>query len=135
MDVRHDHLRLIADPTRFRILQFLAEPVQTCCSREDGVCACDVESFLGLSQPTVSHHMRILGAAGLVHAERRGRWVYYELDVAALRALAAGLVELADLAEANGPSSRPASAAGGVARAGSEGAVAHPPYQQRTPGE
>src|SRR5690625_1237871 len=94
-----DKLKLIGDGTRFRILQFLADPVLSCCSREDGVCACDLEEFLGLSQPTVSHHMKQLVAAGVVTAERRGTWVYYELVPSALRQLAAQLDVLATAAE------------------------------------
>lgn len=73
-------LKILADPTRLAILQFLLEPIQSCCSREDGVCACDIEAFLGFSQPTVSHHMKQLVDAGFVSAERRGRWVYYDLQ-------------------------------------------------------
>lgn len=95
-----DKLKLLGDPTRFKILEFLAEPVQSCCTRDDGVCGCDLETFLGLSQPTVSHHMKQLVDAGLVTAERRGRWVYYELESAALRELATALEGLAVASEA-----------------------------------
>lgn len=72
-------LKALADPVRLSILEFLLEPVQSCCSREDGVCACDLEGFLGLSQPTVSHHMKLLVQASFVRAEKRGRWVFYSL--------------------------------------------------------
>ena len=75
-----NQLKVLADPTRLKILDFLLEPLQSCCSREDGVCGCDLETFLGFSQPTVSHHMKQLVAAGFVTAERRGRWVYYDLE-------------------------------------------------------
>jgi len=92
-------LRVLADPTRSRILAFLADPVASCCSRDDGVCACDVEAFLGVAQSTVSHHMRLLVDAGLVHAEKRGRWTYYRLEAGALRDLAEELTALADAAE------------------------------------
>ncbi len=94
-----DKLKLLGDPTRFKVLKFLAEPGPGCCSRDDGVCGCDIEEFLGLSQPTVSHHMKQLVDARLVRAERRGRWVYYELEPTALRELAAALEGLADAAE------------------------------------
>ena len=94
-----DTLKLIGDGTRYRILQFLANPILSCCSREDGVCACDLEAFLGLSQPTVSHHMKQLVAAGVVTAERRGDWVYYELVPSTLRQLAAQLNAMAAAAE------------------------------------
>jgi ArsR family transcriptional regulator len=87
--------KVLADPTRARILAFLLEPVQSCCRREDGVCGCDLETFLGVSQPTVSHHMKALVEVGLVTAEKRGRWVYYDLVPARLAALADGLAAFA----------------------------------------
>jgi ArsR family transcriptional regulator len=96
-------LRLLAHPTRARAVAFLADPVQSCCSRDDGVCACDLETFLEVGQSTVSHHMKALVEAGLVHAEKRGRWVYYDLDAGALRELAANLSALAAVAETNDP--------------------------------
>lgn len=80
-------LKALADPHRLSILNFLLEPLQSCCSRAEGVCACDLETFLGLSQPTVSHHMKLLVQAGFVRAEKRGKWVYYELQSAAFAAL------------------------------------------------
>jgi len=96
-------LQILSHPTRARAVAFLADPIQSCCSREDGVCACDLETFLEVGQPTVSHHMKLLVDAGLVHAEKRGRWVYYELDADALRELAANLTTLADAADARDP--------------------------------
>ena len=72
-------LKAIADPHRLSILNFLLEPIQSCCSRDEGVCACDLEAFLGLSQPAVSHHMKLLVQAGFVRADKRGKWVYYDL--------------------------------------------------------
>lgn len=73
-------LRALADPNRLAIVDFLHDPIQSCCSRAEGVCGCDLETFLGVSQPTVSHHMKQLVEAGLVVAEKRGRWVYYDLN-------------------------------------------------------
>lgn len=93
------HLKVLADPARLKILTFLREPIQTCCSREDGVCACDLEAFLDLAQPTVSHHLKQLVLAGFVRAERRGRWTYYELEPARFREIAAALVAFAEVAE------------------------------------
>ena len=84
-------LKALAEPARLKILDFLLEPDQTCCSRDDGVCACDVETLLGLSQPTVSHHMKLLVQAGFVTAEKRGRWVFYAVDPRAFDALAEDL--------------------------------------------
>ena len=64
----------LADPVRLRILSMLAE------APTGEVCVCDFVRPLGRSQPTISHHLKILGEAGLVHGERRGRWVWYTLD-------------------------------------------------------
>lgn len=93
-------LKALADPTRVAIVEFLRAPQADCCSRGDGVCACDLEGVLGLSQPTVSHHMKLLVDAGFVRAERRGRWVYYELAAAAFDALAEELRRLPRVAPA-----------------------------------
>ncbi len=73
-------LKALADPVRLSIVEFLRIPIQSCCVREDGVCACDLETFLGLSQPTISHHMKVLVQAGFVRAEKQGRWVHYALE-------------------------------------------------------
>ena len=72
--------KALSDPLRLRILEFLRRPDAACCSTEDKVCACDLEGLLGLSQPTISHHMKLLVQAGLVTAEKSGRWVYYRID-------------------------------------------------------
>ena len=84
-------LKALADPVRLSILEFLLKPVQACCVQEKGVCACDFENVLGLSQPTVSHHMKILVQAGFVRPEKRGRWVYYELNPDTFTALQTSL--------------------------------------------
>ena len=94
-----DRLKLLGDATRWRIVEFLAHPIQSCCSRADGVCGCDLETFLGVTQPTISHHMKQLVDAGLVTAERRGRWVYYELDASAFQELASALKDVAQAAK------------------------------------
>lgn len=80
MEETAGRLKAIADPARLKILEFLLEPRGDCCAREDGVCGCDFETLLGLSQPTVSHHLKILVQAGLLSAEKRGRWTYYALE-------------------------------------------------------
>src|SRR5688572_19459983 len=64
-------LQAAADPTRLAILRQLAE----CAS----VCACDFTACCDVSQPTVSHHLRVLREAGWVDTERRGTWIYYSL--------------------------------------------------------
>ncbi len=71
-------LAALADPVRLRIVSILAA------SSTGAVCGCELEDPLGLSQPTVSHHLRILREAGLVEGERRGRWVHYSLVPARL---------------------------------------------------
>lgn len=96
-------LSLVTEPTRARIVAFLADPVASCCRSDDGVCGCDLEAFLGVGQSTVSHHMKRLVEGGLVDAEKRGRWTYYRLMPAVLRDLAAQLSALADAAERRDP--------------------------------
>jgi ArsR family transcriptional regulator, arsenate/arsenite/antimonite-responsive transcriptional repressor len=71
----------LADPVRLRVLSILA-------AAPDGeVCVCHLVEPLGKSQPTISHHLKILGDAGLVHGDRRGKWVWYSLDRERLRDL------------------------------------------------
>lgn len=101
--------KALGDPARLRIIEFLYRPDAACCSAEDKVCACDVESLLKLSQPAVSHHMKILTQAGLVSAEKEGRWVYYRLNRRRFRELSQHLAQFgkADTA-AKSPSRRAA---------------------------
>lgn len=61
----------LGDPARLRLLSLIA----TAPSGE--VCVCDLVEPIGKSQPTVSHHLKVLGEAGLVTHERRGRWAWY----------------------------------------------------------
>jgi ArsR family transcriptional regulator len=61
---------VLADPTRLRLLSLIAAAGDACA-------ACDLVEPLGVSQPTVSHHLKVLREAGLVESEKRGRWVYY----------------------------------------------------------
>ena len=73
--------KVLADPARLRLLSMVA-------AAGDGeVCACDLVEPVGRSQPTVSHHLRILREAGLVSSERRGTWVWYRAEAAQLEAL------------------------------------------------
>jgi ArsR family transcriptional regulator len=64
----------LADPARLRILSMLAA------ASAGEVCVCDFVGPIGKSQPTISHHLKILSEAGLVHGDRRGKWVWYSLD-------------------------------------------------------
>jgi len=64
----------LSDPVRLRVLSILAA------SSEGEVCVCEFVEPLGKSQPTISHHMKILSEAGLVQGDRRGKWVWYSLN-------------------------------------------------------
>lgn len=66
-------LKALAEPMRLRLLSHVA--AQGC----ESVCACDLTSELGISQPTVSHHMKKLVEAGLLTREQRGRWAHYSV--------------------------------------------------------
>ena len=79
-------LQAAADPTRLAILRQLSEAAE--------VCACDFTACCDVSQPTVSHHLKVLREAGWIDAERRGSWVWYSLRPAAIarfRELAGGV--------------------------------------------
>lgn len=71
-------LKGLADPVRLRILRLVAD------SPDTTACACHLPAALGISQPTLSHHLKKLVEAGLLQREQRGRWVHYRLDAAAL---------------------------------------------------
>ena len=66
-------LKAIAEPTRLRLVSLVA-------AHADGeACVCDLTEPVGLSQPTVSHHLKILVDAGVLQREQRGKWAYYTL--------------------------------------------------------
>lgn len=96
--------KALSDPARVKILEFLRAPGTGCCVFDDRVCACDVERILGVSQATVSHHMKLLIDAGLVSAEKRGRWTMYRVNAAAFSRMADWLAPFA--ASAGGCSPR-----------------------------
>src|SRR3954463_3375422 len=75
----------LADPARLRLLGLLAS------AAGGEVCNCDLVGPLGKSQPTVSHHLRVLADAGLVVGDKRGRWVWYRIVPERLAALQAAL--------------------------------------------
>ncbi|SDO38345.1 transcriptional regulator, ArsR family [Nakamurella panacisegetis] len=78
-------LKAIADPTRLRLLSMVA-------AHEGGeACVCDLTEPLGLTQPTISHHLRVLVDAGLLTRDKRGVWAYFTLVPGALDSLAAVL--------------------------------------------
>jgi ArsR family transcriptional regulator len=82
-----DGLKAVADPTRLKILRLLKQ--KGCCSidKGEGMCACDIEEQIKLSQPTISHHMAILRKAGLIHAEKQGLWMWYRRNEKSLKEL------------------------------------------------
>jgi ArsR family transcriptional regulator len=74
--------KALADPQRVKVINLLA-------TSPDPVCVCEFTGPLGLSQPTVSHHLKKLVKAGLLEREQRGTWAYYSLNREALGRLAA----------------------------------------------
>lgn len=70
--------KALSDPTRVRLLSLIAA------SGDGEACICDLTAPVGLSQPTVSHHMKLLVDAGLATREQRGRWAYYRVVTDAL---------------------------------------------------
>ena len=74
--------KALGDPARVRIVNLLA-------TTDGSVCVCDLTGPLGLSQPTVSHHLKKLTDAGLLSREQRGVWAYYSIDPEASARLAA----------------------------------------------
>ena len=78
-------LKALAEPTRLRLVSLIA-------AQPGGeACICDLTALVTLSQPTVSHHMKVLVDAGLLHREQRGKWAYYRLVPGALDSVAAAL--------------------------------------------
>ncbi len=71
-------LKAVADPTRLQLISLIKA------SPEGEACVCDLTEPLGLRQPTVSHHLRVLMEAGVVVRERRGTWMWYALVPGAL---------------------------------------------------
>ncbi|HEY1331803.1 MAG TPA: metalloregulator ArsR/SmtB family transcription factor [Actinomycetota bacterium] len=79
-------LGVLADPARLRLVSLIAA------MPEREACGCDLTSPLGLSQPTVSHHLKVLQDAGIVAREQRGRWAFYQLRTEPLAALGRALM-------------------------------------------
>ncbi|KAA9085395.1 ArsR/SmtB family transcription factor [Microbacterium radiodurans] len=76
-------LRALADPARLRLISMVAS------HEGDEACVCDLTEPLGLSQPTVSHHLRVLTDAGFLSRSKRGTWAYYRLVPGSLDGVAA----------------------------------------------
>lgn len=77
--------KALGDPNRLRILSIVSA------SESAETCVCDLPEPLGLKQPTVSHHLKILVEAGILHREKRGVWAYYSVVPGALESLGASL--------------------------------------------
>jgi ArsR family transcriptional regulator len=74
-------LKALSDPVRLRLLSVVA-------SHAGGeACVCDLSVGIELTQPTISHHLKVLRTAGLLDSQRRGSWVYYRVDPDALQQL------------------------------------------------
>lgn len=71
--------KALADPTRIRILNMLAKS-------DEAICVCDIVDQFSLGQPAISHHLRVLREARFVFAERRGTFMYYQVNRACLSA-------------------------------------------------
>jgi ArsR family transcriptional regulator len=75
--------KALGDPVRLRLVSLIG-------ARQGGeVCVCDLTAAFDLTQPTISHHLKVLKEAGIIESERRGTWVYYRLVPAALERMAA----------------------------------------------
>lgn len=81
-------LKAIADPARLRLISVIAANV------DSEACVCDLTEPLGLSQPTVSHHLKVLVDAGILTRDKRGTWAYYRLVPGALDSLSRTLVSV-----------------------------------------
>ena len=78
-------LKAVADPTRLQLLSLIQA------SSTGEACVCDLTEPFDLSQPTVSHHLKIMVEAGILHRERRGSWAYYSVNPDGLQDLTAVL--------------------------------------------
>jgi ArsR family transcriptional regulator len=85
-DRRTEVLKAIAEPARWRIVERLAH---------EELCVCHLVDDLGMAQPLVSHHLKVLRAAGIVESERFRQWTYYRLVPGAVAAIADDLVAIA----------------------------------------
>jgi ArsR family transcriptional regulator, arsenate/arsenite/antimonite-responsive transcriptional repressor len=75
--------RALGDPVRLRLVSIIG-------AHQGGeVCVCDLTDAFDLTQPTISHHLKVLRQAGIIDSDRRGTWVYYRLVPATLKAVAA----------------------------------------------
>jgi ArsR family transcriptional regulator len=76
-------LSALADPARLRLLSLVAS--------QEEICSCELEAPLGKSQPTISHHTKVLADAGLLVGEKRGRWMWWRVEPERLAVVRAAL--------------------------------------------
>lgn len=79
-------LKAVADPARLQLISMIRS------SANCEACVCDLTAALGLSQPTVSHHLRVLTAAGVVSREQRGTWAWFTLNTRRLKEISRLLI-------------------------------------------
>jgi ArsR family transcriptional regulator len=91
-------LKVLAEPARWRIVQLLAD---------EELCVCHLVESLGLAQPLVSHHLRVLREAGVVESSRFRYWTYYRLRPEAIAPVAHDLARIADATPPAGERRRP----------------------------
>jgi len=91
-------LKALAEPLRWRIVRLLAG---------EELCVCHLVDELGVAQPLISHHLRVLRRAGLVESSKHRYWTYYRLRTDALRAVGRSVGDLAETAPAPGDRRRP----------------------------
>ncbi|MDP2013744.1 MAG: metalloregulator ArsR/SmtB family transcription factor [Actinomycetota bacterium] len=75
-------LKAVSDPTRLQLLSIIRS------SPDNEACVCDLTEPVGLSQPTVSHHLKVLTDAGILQREQRGTWAWFSIDQSRLDAIA-----------------------------------------------
>ena len=80
--------KALADPTRYEIYRLVA-------AQPESICVCHITDRFAVSQPTISHHVKVLRGAGLITVSRRGVWAYYEADRRGLERLRSSVGDLA----------------------------------------
>lgn len=80
--------KALSDPTRLRILRTISHMQQ--------LCECNIVPAFGLSQPTISYHLKVLREAGLITSERRGQWVWHQVNQRAVLKAVRSLTELSE---------------------------------------
>lgn len=97
LHVRVEALRAVSDPLRWRMVALLGS---------EELCVCHLVELLGVPQPLVSHHLKVLRTAGLVESDRFRYWTYYRLRPGALAALGRQLLDMAENAPGPGQARR-----------------------------